>query len=249
MSGCTALVLQQVQYLSSLGMAVDVFSERPDTSAIEAAGGRVIRLRRLPGPRYWARRSFARRVANRTSNAGYQMVIGHGDLLQQDCLFVHNLVEWERELVGRGGQQSADSLDRFHRLMYSQEQYRALIVTSSLAAAELENRYGLDSQRIHIAYPGYDPARFSIAHRDALRPPTRRELGAGDHFLIGFVTSGNFPIRGADILVDTIARLPESLQRRIRVLAVGSAGNLSLMRKLFESRNLPELLIGREKIA
>ncbi len=249
MSGCTALVLQQIRYLSSVGMTVDVFSERPDTAAIEAAGGRVIRLRRRPGPRYWARRSFARRVADRTSGAGYQMVIGHGDLLEQDCLFVHNPVEWERELAGRGGRKSIDSLDRFHRLMYSRGRYRLLIANSNLVARDLEQRYDLDPQCIHIAYPGYDPTRFSIDHRDVLRPLVRKELAIGDCFLIGFVTSGNFPMRGADILVDTIARLSPSLQRDVRVLVVGSAGNLSLMNRLFESRNLRDLMMGRGKIA
>lgn len=245
--GTTGLVLEQLRFLTGRGHRCDVFCESLDAGSVQAAGATGFRLWRRPGRGYSSRRSFARRAQRRMDRAEYGLVIGHGDLLQQDVLFVHNLVELEQELLAAPGPARDTPIAQLHRELFAGRGFARVIANSRLARRELLERYGLDPSLVQVAYPGFDPARFNGAQRPALRNAARRELGLSDQFLLGFITSGNFPLRGADILRDTLLALPRTLRDGCRVLAVGAPHNTGKLQKEFEAVGLAENLLARDR--
>jgi UDP-glucose:(heptosyl)LPS alpha-1,3-glucosyltransferase len=245
--GSTALVLDQLRYLAAGGHRCDVFGESLDARAVQDAGARPVRLWRQPGSEYYSRRSFARRAQRRIDRGDYSLVIGHGDLLKQDVLFVHNLVEREQELLAAPGPPEETPIVRLHRELFGGRGFRQVIANSRLARRDLLDRYGLDPAIVQVAYPGFDRARFNDRQRPAVRRAARDKLGLDDQFLLAFITSGNFPLRGADILRDTLLALPESLRVDCRVLAVGAAHNTRSLQKDFAAAGLADCLLARER--
>ncbi|MDJ0927403.1 MAG: glycosyltransferase family 4 protein [Gammaproteobacteria bacterium] len=248
MSGCPGLVLEQLRFLTARGVNCELFAERLDADAVIDAGAHPRRLRRLPGPRYWSRVGFATRVQRRVATPGHDLVIGHGDLLRQDCLFVHNPMELERELLDPPDAVRRNPVVRFHREMYRRDEFRLLIANSELVSRDLQQRHGVAADKIRVVYPGYDARRFNEAHRAEQRAAMRGELEIDEHLLLGFISSGNFPMRGADILVDCLGELPADVREELRVLVVGNNKNLDMMRRLFAARQIEPLMIGRGKI-
>ena len=245
--GSTGLVLDQLRYLAAGGHRCDVFGESLDLQAVQEAGAKPVRIWRWPGREDSSRRSFARRVQRRIDRGEYQLVIGHGDLLQQDILFVHNLVEREQELLAAPGPPEETPIVRLHRALFAGRGFRQVIANSRLARRDLLDRYGLDPAIVQVAYPGFDRARYNDRQRPAIRDAARRELGLDDQFLIAFITSGNFPLRGADILLDTLLALPESLRADCRVLAVGAAHNTRALQKDVVAAGLGDCLLARDR--
>ncbi len=246
MSGASELVWRQIDDLAARGHALTVVSERLGRGWAGPAACRFRRLRRWPLPGYQARRSFAARAARRLSE--HDLVIGHGDLLHQDCLFLHNLIARELQLLGRMKEVSRHPVARFHDALLRRGHYRLLIANSALMRDALIVDHGVDPARVRIAWPGHDPLRFRLADRAALRAATRRQLGLNGEFLLGFVTSGNFPLRGADLLPATLAALPAGTRDGLRLLAVGAKHNLQRLRAAFVRRGLGELLLSADKM-
>lgn len=246
-TGATALVLHQLQDLVSRGFEVDVFGERLNQAALLEAGAVPIRLWRRPWPGYGSRRSFSRRVSRLVRRGNYVATIGHGDLVEQDFLFMHNLVAREQELLNVPADQWSP-VTRLHAEIARGDNYRLLIANSELARTDLMTRHGVLPQKIRVAYPGYDPAQFDLAERAAGRAAMRAELGLRDDFLVAFTTSGNYPLRGADILVDTLCQLPAAQRAVLRVLVVGAAHNTRAMSEIFAAKGIDECLLVRPKI-
>lgn len=249
MTGSAALVLAQLRWLAGAGHRVDLLGERLPAAAVAAAGGHVQRFIRWPGTELARRRGFARRVARHCRRRGYALVVGHGDTLAQDVLFLHNLVAREAELLGGAGAAEREAVMAFHQEMFARGEYRLVVTPSRLARAELLQRYALPDDAVQVIYPGYDPARFDAAGRDAARARVRPALGVAGECLLGFVTSGNFPLRGADILVACLGLLPAGLRPGIRVLAVGAPHNTAALASEFAAAGLGQLLICRDKTA
>ena len=247
--GTTGLVLEQVRQLAATGNDCDVFAESLDAEAVVQAGGHPVNLMRMPGPELISRRRFSSRVLRRARRHGHDLLIGHGDLLEQDALFVHNLVEREQEVLGALGAIRQPPVVQLHQEIFRRRAFRLLIANSELARQDLLDRYGLDPMAIRVAYPGFDPERFSTAQRDQRRAMARHDMSMDEAFLIGFVTSGNFPLRGADILRDSLLLLPEALRRHIRVLAVGSPHNLRGLQTQFDAVGLGHCLLLQPRLA
>lgn len=232
LSGVPNVVFAQARALSAAGYAVDLLAQKTDRERARAAGAGVVKVRRLPGPKRWGRRWFARR-ADRTARR-YDFVIGHGHHREQNVLMLHNSIRLANERIGADRPDDADAL--LQDWILSSGRFELCIANSGLMRNDLQRRYGIDAERIHVVYPGYDTARFNPECRGRYRGEVRRELGVRDEtLLIGLVTSGAFHKRGVDILLGAYARLPESVRRAARLLVVGRSSPeawLSLARSL-----------------
>lgn len=246
MSGASELVWRQLDDLAARGHELTLVAERLKAGRAGPAACRSRRLRRWPLPGYWARRAFAARAARRLLDQA--LVIGHGDLLHQDCLFLHNLVERELRLLGREAEIAGHPVARFHRDLLTRGHYRLLIANSAAMRDALIKDHGVEPARIRVAWPGHDPGRFNATDRAALRAATRRSLGLDGEFLLGFVTSGNFPLRGADLLPAILEALPASARDGLRLLAVGAKHNLRRLHETLARHGLAALLLTADKI-
>jgi len=105
------------------------------------------------------------------------------------------------------------TLDPYHRYvcgaesrMFAHPALRAVICNSTMVRAEIERRYGVSPQKLHVVPGGVDLDYFHPRHRAALRDEVRAELGAGrDDFVFLLVGSG-FWRKGLDAAIDALAR-------------------------------------------
>ncbi len=242
-AGSSRVALALVEGLSAAGYVVEVVADRLDIVAVRAAGG----IPRYPlggaGRQFLARKLLGREQlqllrerAVRRSHA--DLVIGDGDLASQDVLLVHNLVAREMDLLGEASREAQRLAAAQARAVRSQA-LQLLVVNSSLVREECQRRFGLPPERFVVIRPGHNPRQFTGADRAQWHEKVRAELGvAPGEFLVAFVASGHFPLRGMDILVAALARLPPGCRAGLRLLAVGHSENTGLLRAELERHGL-----------
>jgi UDP-glucose:(heptosyl)LPS alpha-1,3-glucosyltransferase len=91
------------------------------------------------------------------------------------------------------------------RRMFAHPKLRAVICNSRMVRAEIERRFRVAPDKLHVVCNGVDLERFHPDARAALRPAARAELGLADGaFLFVFVGSG-FWRKGLDAAIDALA--------------------------------------------
>lgn len=106
---------------------------------------------------------------------------------------------------------------------------------------ELITHYGAESRRIEVVPPGVDHAFFSTGSRHG----ARQALGLGEEPVLLFVGRIQ-PLKGADVAVETLARLQQHDGREPRLLIVGGASGaegddeVAKLQRLIAQRGLTE---------
>lgn len=151
------------------------------------------------------------------------LIWGHGNLLHQDILSLHNSVHLTSERLS--GRASQSTVARIHdQQLEGARGFHALIANSHLMKRDLMARYGIDSGRIHVIYPGYDPKQFHLL--DSPREEEKALIRKGyqvpaDSFVILFATSGDFKKRGVETFLRTVAQL--AVNPKVFGLVMGKA--------------------------
>jgi UDP-glucose:(heptosyl)LPS alpha-1,3-glucosyltransferase len=151
-------------------------------------------------------------VQRRISQANADLVIGHGDLMVQDVLFLHNMVKaTHAALYGTTTCEDSDH-GRLHEQILCQGQWKLVVANSPMMAEELQQRYAIPPPRILTLMPGIDLRRFCPA-APAQRAGMKQAMGLRpDKFVVGFITSGSFRKRGLDQFAQTVAQLAVPVQ-------------------------------------
>jgi len=246
-TGASEIVLKHVRRLVAAGDEVDLIGERLNHRLISQAGARPISRVKLPFFRYAAREHFAKGFDEQTRKAGYDLIIGNGELLHQDVLFIHNLPDREHDVLKTDVRQALLAEIQFQRRMLTTGSFKVCIANSFLTKDHLVQRYQIDPEKIEVVYPAYDPDKFSTRQSKEIRSRERPQICDLESFLIGFITSGHFRKRGADLMVDTLQLLPDKMRNSLRILAVGSKNNLKSLAEMFAKCGLEEQLIMRSK--
>jgi glycosyltransferase involved in cell wall biosynthesis len=246
-TGVSAIVLEHIVQLHKRGYDVDVVGQKLDNKLIKGSGGTPVKIPQLPAFRYLGRRYFSYRFSKITDKRNYDLIIGNSDILNQDVLFVHNLTHLERDTVPEKPSAGLLAKLRFDEDLFAKKNFSLCIANSNLTRNELIERHHVNPEIIKVAYPGFDPHIFFAQDLDKDHSELRRKLCDEDEFLIGFITSGHFAKRGADILLETIAALNPADLKRIKVLAVGSKNNIELLKTQFAAEGLADKLVTRGK--
>ncbi len=219
LSGAVRLILAEAEAAVRDGWEVHVFSERLDEGVVRAAGAVPRRVPRWPWGSWLKRRAFAA-AAGRMAR-GFDLVHGHGDLLDQDLLSLHNCVHAAREAATGAPLPASDAVGRLHALQLSGRRFRLLAANSRLMKDDAARRFGVPEELVEVVYPGYDARRFSAADRARLGPGLRAELGLPeDARIFGLVTSGDFEKRGLPAFLRAFAAVARA-EPRARALVVG----------------------------
>lgn len=223
-------MLALARSLAAAGYSTEIVADRIDQAAISAHG---LRCRfplgssalQLLGRRLLSReRSLALRE-RAVMRSHPDIVISDGDLRQQDVVLVHNIVRREvEELADPGdGHLAAAALQERN---LRNNGYRLVLANSQLTRTEFLRCFGGPDGRVAVVYPGYDPTQFDRSQREPIRAALRQTLGVlPGQRLIGFISSGHYSLRGADVAAATLARLDAAERRDLRILAVGSEHN------------------------
>jgi len=238
-SGSLAIVLALVDRLRSRGWDVELCGERVSDEVTARVEGKVRRVRPVPLARGYLERRFFARACNKVAHQGaYDLVIGHGDALDQDVLFLHNLIHLTHELVPGGVSKKLKRIGRFHADVLRGGRFKVCVANSELMACDLKTRFAIPADRIRVVRPGCDPRRFCPLSDPGRRGELRRELGrqlgeeVGRHagretgvieetLVVGLITSGDLIRRGVPLLLGAVSRLAPTVRQRLRVVVVG----------------------------
>jgi UDP-glucose:(heptosyl)LPS alpha-1,3-glucosyltransferase len=169
----------------------------------------------------WRDASFARAARRAWKGGGFDLVQSHERIPGCDIYRAGDGVHAEWLEIRRGASESAAgpfqqaraALDPYHRYacaaerrMFAHPALRAVICNSTMVRGEIERRFGVAPQKIHVIHNGVDLDYFHPRHRAGLRTAARAELGAGAaEFVFLFVGSG-FWRKGLDAAIDALAR-------------------------------------------
>ncbi len=227
LSGTTTTILEHAKRLSALGWSVHIFGEDLDRQALRSAGAQAHIIQGWPWGSFLKRRLFAVVCGRSLARGGYDLVHGHGDILEQDILSLHNCVHAAHEAV-HGAPLPVDSgVGRIHERILRDGRFRLLIANSRLMQDEVVRRFGVPRGKTEVIYPGYAPERFRASEGPARRGPARAELGVSDdEVLFGLITSGDFVKRGVETFLAAFGRVLRA-GVRARALVIGKESRLA----------------------
>jgi UDP-glucose:(heptosyl)LPS alpha-1,3-glucosyltransferase len=218
-SGVPKKVHEEIRYFASHGCRVYAVAEQIDKRAVTGSGGIPVKTIRLPFGGYLRRTFYMHRTERFIKKVEPDIVIGHGDIVHQDILFIHNCVHLTYELVNNASVPKDHEVAKLHEQILNSRNFKALVCNSELMKNDLSERFSIDPDCMHVIHPEADPKKFKPEDRDNLRNLKREELGINrDETVIGLITSGNFKKRNADLLIDTAQILK---QEPFKILIAG----------------------------
>lgn len=220
-AGAMRNTYEQIRYFKSRGWNVHVISDLIDKQAVREAGAIPHRTLKWPGTGTFRRKFYDLQVQFWIKLAKPDLVIGHGDLSQQDVLCLHNSVHLAHELIHGSPLAQNSEMYPIHTPQLQHRRFKHLIANSHLMRNDLMNRFGIPSEMISVIYPAYDHLKFTPTNVEGKRA-LRQRFGVKDsEVVVGLITSGNFRKRGVDIFFDALKVLPQSIKESTRFWVVG----------------------------
>ncbi len=220
-AGAVKTAYEQIRYFKALGWEVHVMSALIDKEAVRREGAIPHATLNWPGTGRLRRRFYNLQVQWWVRRHRPDLVVGHGDLTQQDVLVLHNSVHLAHELIHGKPLPESSEMWPIHTPQLRERRFRHLIANSNLMRDDLLKRFGLPPEMATVIYPSYDERKFTPVGSEE-RQRLRKGFGVASHELVvGLITSGNFKKRGVDLFFDAFTRLPEELRARTRIWVVG----------------------------
>ncbi len=218
---------EHIRLFRALGAEIDVYAELIDKRKVKNSGGNPFAVKGWFLKGYPHRKYFNDRVLTKIAKKNYDLVIGHGDIIVQDVLFLHNCVHAAHEKIFDSLLADTDEMAKLHGELLSKKHFRLLIANSHLMQRDIEHRFAIDANNIEVVYPGYDPKQFNTDNKANLRQQRRQFLAISpDTILIGLVTSGDFKKRNVDFFIQAFAQLKKNKHDDVHALIVGSESRL-----------------------
>ncbi len=219
-SGTPRKVFQEIQALTERGYAVHAVAEKINRNAVREVGGIPHKALRWPIKSIARCRFFDWQAQRHIRRIQPKLVIGHGDITQQDVLVLHNCLHLAQERINPEARGSETPSMRFHEQLLRAGHYRLIVCNSRLMQSDLKTRYGLSEDRLPVIYPEYDDEQFRRDNRVALRATFRSQYGISDDMpVVGLITSGDFRKRNVGLVIDALAEFIRT--DRCRLLLVG----------------------------
>jgi UDP-glucose:(heptosyl)LPS alpha-1,3-glucosyltransferase len=241
------MIIEYARRAAGNDWEVHVFAERLDKKALRDAGAAAHRVPSWPWGSWMKRRAFAA-AAGRMAK-GFDLVHGHGDLLDQDVLSLHNCVHAAHEAVHGSPLPEQDAVGRMHALQLSGLRFRVLVANSKLMKDDVTRRFGVPAERVRVIHPGYDSCRFNAGGREDFGAGMRAELGVEEgQLLYGLVTSGDFEKRGLKAFLRAFAAVARK-EPRARAVVVGKEARLGPYTALARELGVLDRVAFRDPIA
>lgn len=207
-SGTPKLVLQHTRYLSDKGYKVYVAAQRVNKKAVKDHGGTPIKVPIWPVKGYFHRKFFAIQVRLLQRLFKPDITLGHGDILEQDVLYLHNCIHLAHELTYGSPLPFANDVGRMHAKQLEEQNFRLLVCNSKMMKQDIENRFNLPEAKMRVIYPEYDEQRFTLAGKENKKCKQRKLMGyTQEQIVIGLITSGDFKKRNVKLIIDLVESL------------------------------------------
>lgn len=147
------------------------------------------------------------------------VVMGHGDIENQDVLTLHNSVFLASELIHGRPLKSSEEMYQIHGPLLQKQQFKKLIANSKLMKEDCIARFKIPAERIQVVYPALDTKTFYPLPEK--KTELRKRFGFDEKIVVALVTSGNFKKRGLDIFSDAIEKLPAEFKAKATFRVIG----------------------------
>src|SRR5690606_28092849 len=151
-SGVPRIVVDELQYFSQLGHEPYAIAETINAELVKENNGVPVKTWRFPISGYLRRRFYQWQVSLWIKRNKPDLVIGHGDILEQDILFIHNCVHLAHELIEGTPLPEEHEVGRIHSDIFRNGSFKKLVCNSDLMKRDLEKRFNLDSNKLVVVY-------------------------------------------------------------------------------------------------
>lgn len=202
-SGVPKMVLQKLQYFHESGYQAYAMAETINVPMIEEFKGIPVKAFRWPFSGYFRRKFYSQQVDRWVKKNKPNLVIGHGDILNQDILYIHNCVHLAHELVEGRALPNDHEVGRIHEAIFTQGSFKLLICNSQMMKNDLVKRFKLDPAKAVVIYPEMNFSKFRVDDPQKVKKEWRAKYGfQDDDIVIGLITSGNFKKRNLGLLIE-----------------------------------------------
>ena len=223
-SGVPKKVLQELQFFKNLGREAYAIAETINVEMVVEFGGLPVKTFKWPFSGYFRRKFYHQQVERWVRKNKPQIVIGHGDILHQDVLFIHNCVHLAHELIEGKPLPIDHEVGKVHTAIFTQGTYKLLICNSQMMKDDLVKRFKVDPNQAMVIYPEVNLAKFKVDDAAKVKSEWRAKFGfAEDDFVIGLVTSGNFKKRNLGLLIEAFKEVAKT-NPKVRLFIAG--GNI-----------------------
>tara|TARA_B100000749_G_scaffold280771_1_gene278604 strand:- start:94663 stop:95787 length:1125 start_codon:yes stop_codon:yes gene_type:complete len=247
-TGAARNTLEQTRLFHNLGWEVHVFGEFVNKNNIKESGGIPHKIFTLPLSNYKRRLQFAKSTGKKLEKGNFDLIFGHGEIFDQDVLFLHNCVHLANELVKGRPLPEDHPVGQIHKKILTEQKFKLVVCNSDLMKKDLAQRYSIPESKLVTIHPGFSPEQFNLNKAEQLRDQFRSEQNLTDEVLIGLITSGNFEKRNVDVFIQACAHLPTDLKNKCKFLVVGKGPDNGWDRKLVNELNESDRFIFIEPI-
>lgn len=222
-SGVPKKVLQELQFFNKSGHEAYAIAETINVEMVEEFGGLPVKTLRWPFSGYFRRKFYHQQVDKWILKNKPQIVIGHGDILHQDVLFLHNCVHLAHELIEGKSLPADHEVGKIHTAIFEKGTYKLLICNSQMMKDDLVKRFKVKPENAVVIYPEVNLAKFKVDDAAKVKQEWRQKFGfAEDDFVIGLVTSGNFKKRNLGLLIEAFKEISKSNPKAKLFIAGGN---------------------------
>ena len=228
-TGASRLICEQIRLLSQQQCNVSIYAEKigSDIKKVLPESTRFYKQFKLPIKGYYSRVFFDYLCSLKTTKGQFDFTIGHGDVVKQDVLFLHNTIRLADELVVSDNDRNISYHGKLQDILFKKRHFALCVANSVLMKDDLCNRYQLDETNVNIIYPGYDKKQFSPYNRKDISIAIRKKMAIDDdNIVVSFITSGDFKKRGLDIFLKTLSLLPKQVSCRLSIIILGRRENI-----------------------
>jgi UDP-glucose:(heptosyl)LPS alpha-1,3-glucosyltransferase len=220
-SGVPKKVLQELNFFQSKGYEAFAIAETINKDLICEFGGKPLKTFKWPISGFFRRKFYQIQVDRWIKKNRPEVVIGHGDILHQDVLFIHNCVHLAYELIERKPLPENHEVGKIHEEIFKLGSFKVLICNSNLMKNDLVTRFNLDADIVKVIYPEVNLAKFKFDDKERSKEEWREKFGfKEDEIIIGLITSGNFKKRNLDLLIESFKTISNS-NNKVKLFIAG----------------------------
>ena len=147
------------------------------------------------------------------------LVIGHGDSLHQDILFMHTAVHLGAE-VAPGPHNKKNLSIPFHRMIFEQGSFKEIVFVSHMMKNDIQKRFNINVP-MHVIYPGHDSQLVNKVDQNVVNDIRAQLKVSEGEVVVGVICSGDLGNRGAFATIAAFGELEERYKQRVKILIVG----------------------------
>jgi UDP-glucose:(heptosyl)LPS alpha-1,3-glucosyltransferase len=221
-SGSARSAYEHVRYFKSRGFEVHVVSAKIDTNSVKEMGAIPhVTLPWLKSTGYLRRKWYEWQVQKLANRLQVDLVIGHGDIKNQDIFYLHSAIHLNSELVHGKPINPDYEMVKIHGPTIEQQTFKLMVANSLQMKSDMIRRFNVPDEKIKVIYPALNTDEFVPFQEQQKFFLKEKYKFPQNKVLVGLITSGNLFKRGADKFIKAIDLLSEEIKEKACFLIVG----------------------------